>query len=138
MNPTKLYRPTLKVTINGESLDYRPPGIAQLYLVYGFLVKGILANSLSNSAIERMNSKQVLTQAAQKLQELSQLEPEEQIEYFTVLFCSDSVGQYLYPLIEQCFPEIEATRLDGLALLEITTQVITDILENSHEPNSAT
>lgn len=109
-------------------LSYRKPGFAQLSYLIQWIIEGFAPTFLSKDKMDSMTADEQFEESLKYLTGAYQNFTEEQQAklWGSAVYASKASINYLFPVVEQCFPGILLFELKDEVLDACTTKVISD------------
>ena len=122
-----IYKEETKVTIADTEVSYYPPSLAQMPYVMQWIVQGLAPTFLTKDQIDAMTSMQIFEEAIKYITELSAVEDETKHSIWgAALVTSEASISYLFPVLRQCFPNVELELVRDDVLNELMSLFFTD------------
>lgn len=127
----ELYKMLQPAKILGKNVRYSRPGLAQSGMFLNFIIESFSPVLFSPDELRAMNQDKVFEEVIKFIKEKTDSEDEESDRIIGAAFSSKAALEYLYPLIRQCFPDLNPFQITNEALLECFNKVFTDFFEST-------
>jgi hypothetical protein len=119
-------------------LAYRKPGFAQLSYLIQWIIEGFAPTFLSKDKMDSMTADEQFEESLKYLTGAYQNFTEEQQAklWGSAVYASKASINYLFPVVEQCFPGVSLFELKDEVLDACTTKVISDYFNSIAQSQS--
>ena len=132
-----LFKSTLPVEILGKQLRYYPVSLPQAAYMINFLIEAFAPLLMSQEERDKLNTEdlfaKVIDYVVQETNKAGSEDEEEQAEGQSVIgaaFASKAAIQYLFPVMQQCFPDLNIYRITNVCFLKCFNIIFSEMFKD--------
>lgn len=127
-----LFKVALPVEILGNVVRFYPPSTPQVSYIVDFIIESISCFFLSTAEVSTLTKQELYEKTSTIfLEKIATPNEIEKTNFLGMMFSHRSVREYLNPLIEQCFPDLIATRITSDCYLAVVNYLLESFFKDA-------